>query len=299
MARELQKHKGVELAFEPAQLELKNYDEMENRVETFSEKYENLVFDSDDKKGLTQARSELLELKNALEDERKQVKSVYNEPLKEFESKMKGLTDLIDEPLEKIRDGIKAINQKEKEEREKALNEFLEGLIADSDVSIDEIEYGDKWLNKGNWTDDLEPKGGQFETELENAVQDVIDRKKKREREKEILVSFCENNDIDPSGWLVQLEFKDAMEIIDDINKFREFEKSKNEASEVSDDSEGKHSSETEKPVRSENNGQIDDDSDDSEVITNTIEVTGTVSQLNELNKFLVDSDIRVTLVSG
>lgn len=294
MANELIEKNTFKLDFKPAELKINNYDEMKELVSNYSKKYKNLVFDPEDKKGLTQARQELLALRNALDTERKNVKAVYNEPLNEFEDMIKDLTEMIDEPLETVREGISAIDEAEKEARKEALNDLLERLTKDTSISIDDIEKDDRWLNKGNWTGKLEPKG-KFEAEIENAVEAAIKEKERHETEKRILKEFCKAQDIDPAGWISQLEHRNAMEVIDLIN----LEKQRKEK--LAADQEAKRKEYEEFQMKQQ---QAKDEADlfideivVEETITNTIQVTGTISQLQALNEYLKGSGITVKQV--
>lgn len=324
MANELMETNTFKLEFKPAVLEIRNYDEMKELVTNYSEKYKNLVFDPKDKKGLTQARSELLALKTALDTERKNVKSEYNKPLDEFETLINDLTGLIDEPLEKTREGIAAIDEIEKQAREKALNDLLERLTKDTGVSIGDIEKDARWLNKGNWTSKLEPKG-KFEAEVENAVKAVIEEKERRETEKRVLEEFCKAQGIDPAGWVSQLEHRNAMEVIELIN----LDKQRREKLEAEQKEKAAAREAEQERLRKEyeeamaNNQQAKDEADlfvedlernepkftpmtenehreahqQEPLITNTIQVEGTRAQLLALNEYLKGSGIKVKQV--
>lgn len=292
MSNEIMNSDSFELVFEPARLEFENYDEMKKMVEKYAERYENLVFEPEDKKGLVQARSDLLALFNALETERKNVKRVYSEPLDEFEDKVKEMTKLIEKPLDNVRDGIRAIDEAQRDARRDALKSFLGGLIDGKGIHIDDIEIEDRWLNKGNWTDKFEPIG-KLEAELENVVEQLVKEKEKTEHDIKVLTKYCESVDVEPSGWVEQLEFRSAMEIIELISKEIE---NKGVSSDL-DEKAGKSSSEEEKHVTDEKNSVSGHTSYESNVITNTIQVTGTINQLNALNDYLVGSGILVVQV--
>lgn len=293
MSNELVERKNFNMEFEPAVLEINNYDEMKDLVEDYAFRYQGLVFTKDDKSGATKARSELLALRNAIEDERKTVKRVYNEPLEDFENKVKALTSMIDEPLEDIRSGLKEIDEAEKEERQEALNAYLEGKLEEAEIDVKDIEESPRWLNKGMWTDKLEPRTELIQ-EVNKAIKEAVKEKEHYEMQVKVLTEFCKSQDIDPAGWVSQLEHRNAMEVIDLIN----LDKQRKEK--LADEQEAK---------RKEYEGfmakqqQAKDEADliiedtpavQEEVITNTIKVTATVSQLKDLNDFCVRNGIAV-----
>lgn len=288
----------IYLDFSPAILEMTNFEELKSEVEKYAEKYRGLVFTRDEKLGASQARSELKALYDAIENERKNVKSVYNKPLQEFEQQIKSLTDLINGPLNDIREGLKVIEEAEKQEREDALNILLEDKLSAVDISIDTIQKQDKWLNKGNWTAKLNPTA-KLEAEIDLAVEIALKEKKRKETEVKILTEFCKAQDIEPAGWISQLEFKSAMEIIDLINLERQrkerLQKEQEERQKQHEEFLSKQAKELEETQKfAEQEVEISS----PELFSSTIQVTGTADQLNALNDFLIKSGIQVEEVS-
>ncbi|MGX8233980.1 DUF1351 domain-containing protein [Bacillus subtilis] len=302
MSNELMANSSFGLEFKPAELNMKNYDEMKEMVQSYAEKYKGLVFTRDEKNGANEARTELLALQNAIEAERKNVKRVYNEPLKEFEGKIKELTNMIGEPLNDIRDGLKVIEEAEKAEREDALNRLLDEKLTESTISLDDLEKDEKWLNKGNWTAKLNPTK-KLEAEIDTAIEQAEKEKERKESEKRILTEFCKAQDIDPAGWISQLEYKSAMEVIDLINLEKERkarlaaeqEQKRKEheefmAKQQAAKQEAEAFAEQEQTVAPGPEAVINPE----EKISNVIRVTGTVGQLMKLNEFLIASGIEV-----
>lgn len=291
---ELANDKSFNVDFKPAELEFANFAEMERLVADYALKYKGLVFTKDDKQSANKARSELLAFRNALDEERKRIKRIYNEPLDEFESKVKKLTSTIDEPLESIRGGLKEIDNVERRERETALNAFLSEKCATAGVDIGSVEIDGRWLNKGMWADDLEPKTELLQG-VNIAIKEAVKNKEHHEMQIKVLTEFCKAKDIDPSGWVSQLEHRSATEVIDLINldferkerlakEFEEKKKAHEEFTKRQEDAVKEASDFTENP-------------EDKTLITSDIRVTGTIKQLGMLKKFLADNGITVEAV--
>ena len=289
--------------YEPATLEMQKFDDMKAVVQGFSDKYTGLAFTRADKKGAEEVRSKLLEVRDKFEKERKIIKRAYNEPLIAYEAKIKELNSLIDVPLNQIRDGLKEIDEAEREERIDALDKFLEIKLADTSVSI---ERNSSWLNKGMWSAKLKPST-KLNDEIDRAIADAVKDKEYREMQVKVLTEFCKGQDIDPGGWVSQLYHRNAMEVIDLINMDKERKariaadqerraaeheafllKQKEELAAI-EEVEIVEVSPIEEPEQIQ---------EEEHVITNVIKVTGTISQLNNLNEFLVTSGIRVELVA-
>lgn len=277
MANELTTERKVYLDFMPANLEMTNYNELLHEVEKYASRYKGLVFSRAEKQGANQARSELLALRNSIENERKEVKAVYNNPLKKFEADMKVLTDKIDEPLNEIREGLKIIEQVERDERLDALNKHLREKLDGTGIDLLEVEVDEKWLNKGNWTSRLKPVE-KLDKELNFVVDQLVKDKEHKELEKQLVTKHCEQLGINPVGWIGQLEFKTATEVIAEIDN--SLEKQEEIENVIEHDL---------KPVM--------DVPEQVRLISNTIRVTGAIEQLQALNEYLVASDIKVEQV--
>lgn len=289
--------------YEPATLEMNKFDEMKAIVQGFSDKYTGLAFTRADKKGAEEVRGKLLEVRDKFEKERKIIKKAYNEPLNAYEAKIKELNSLIDVPLNQIRDGLKEIDEAERDERIDALDKLLETKLADMEISI---EKNSSWLNKGMWSATLKPSKKLIE-EIDKAIADAVKDKEYREMQVKVLTEFCKGQDIDPAGWVSQLDHRNAMEVIDLINMDKERKAriaaeqerraAEHEAFLLKQKEELAAIEEVEivevSPIEEPEPIQ-----EDEPVITNVIQVTGTIAQLTSLNEFLVTSGIRVELVA-
>lgn len=288
--------------YEPATLEMRKFEEMKQLVQGFADKYSGLAFTRADKKGAEEVRSKLLEVRKKFEEERKIIKPVYNEPLIAYESKIKELNSLIDVPLNQIRDGLKEIEEAEREERVEALNKFLEIKLEGIGV---EIEAPATWLNKTMWTSKLNPSA-KLSEEIEKAIDAAVKEKEYREMQVNMLTEFCNVHGIEVAGWVSQLDHRNASEIVELI-KAEETRKAwlaaEQERKEV------EHAAFLLK--RQEDLAAIEEVKmaevppveefilpEVEPIVTHVLRVSGTPSQMIELNKFIVFNGIRVEAVS-
>ena len=279
----------VDLDFQPAKLDFTNYDDLKKSVDEFAAKYHGFVFTREDKSVALKARTELKSILDSIESNRKRVKQVYNKPLSAFEQQIKDLTDAINEPLNDIRAGLKEIDGYEKDEREGALNSFLEGLTKDSTITPDDIEIDTRWLNKGNWTDNLKPVKKLTE-EINFAVKNAENEKKQKEDNIRILTEFCKSKNIESAGWVAQLEYKPVTEIMDlinlDLKRQAEIAKEQELKRKEYEAHQSKQQAIKTEPLKVQEVPEI--------TISNVIQVTGTVEQLQALNSFCIENNIDV-----
>lgn len=296
MANEIMLERPVDLDFQSAKLEFTNYEELKALVEKYADRYKDLVFTRENKSSAIKARTELLSIVNAIESNRKNVKQVYNKPLNEFEQQIKELTGSINEPLNQIRSGLKEIDDNEKQERQDVLNRILSKLVESKSITLDDVQIDAKWLNKGNWNDKLRPIT-KLQAELEHAIDEAVKDKQQRETDLKILTEFCKAKDIDPAGWINQLDFKSVTEVMDlintDVERKRKIAEEQAAKQQEFEQQKAQQEAVVEAAADSEETPMPDDP-----LITDVIQVTGTLSQLNDLNKYLVEHGIQVAMVN-
>lgn len=289
----------VYLDFAPASIEITNYDELKAEVDKFAAKYTGIAFGRDEKQDAELIRGRLIELHDALEEERKEVKKIYNGPLKKFEEKVKELTSTINVPLDEIRKGLKEIETHEKEERRLQLISLLEAKSEEVGLSVEEIEIAPAWLNKSSFTAKMNLTA-KVNGEIDKAISDILAEKKRKEIEIKILTEFCNAQGIEPAGWISQLEHRNAMEVIDLINLERERQKKLDEelsqkkkehdefiARQQQTIDEAEAFAEKQKEVQ-----QVI--SKPAVIYSAALKIYGTEEQLNELNDFLISRNMRV-----
>lgn len=86
-----------------------NKEELEAAVRAKIAGYENVVYTEENIKAAKNDRAELNKLIKAIEERRKQVKNIINEPYTVFEAELKEITALINEPVALIDQQAKAI----------------------------------------------------------------------------------------------------------------------------------------------------------------------------------------------
>lgn len=292
---DLIKTSNFNVDFTPATIEIKNADVIKNTVKEIAEHYDKTVYAEDDLDGLLQSHKELNKLRRGLDESRKDVKREFNKPLVEFENEIKGMIKQIDKPLNEIKDMRDEILNAQEQNRAEALLDHLERKLKDTGLKIDDIEQQDSWTNKGHWTDKLNPRKPLRE-EIDRAIELAIEKNKKLIAERALLENFFGERGIDPAGWIVQLEWREATDIIQDyLEQEAEAKKAEAEKEQPEVDSleyrksilEGKDKKATE-TISLDDLGMADPK------ITNKIEVTGTIEQLSKLNDYLVTSGIEV-----
>lgn len=108
-----------------------NKEELEAAVRAKIAGYENVVYTEENIKAAKNDRAELNKLIKAIEERRKQVKNIINEPYAVFEAELKEITALINEPVALIDQQVKAFEEKQKEEKKAAIKATYDENIGD------------------------------------------------------------------------------------------------------------------------------------------------------------------------
>jgi len=207
--------------FTPTEITINNEDSLKSDLEGISNKYKSLIVTEDNLKSVKATRAKLNALNKGLDDKRKEIKSSYNKPLSEFEDKVKGFKDIIDQSLIPISHGIKMLEDSQREDRQKHVQELINNMAPEYDIDPDEIEIEKSWTNK-TMTD----------IKLTKILADgfnTLKRKKELfETNKQLIVEHCKYVGIESEGWVGQLsDDYNATDVIMAIDQFVEEKKQK------------------------------------------------------------------------
>lgn len=123
-----------------------NHEELKAEIAAKMEDYNTLVFTEETIKEAKVDRANLRKLKDAIEDERKRIKKLCNEPYLAFEAKVKEITALIDKPIGLIDAQIKEVEEKKKQEKQEQIRILFEAVEFPFPVTLEQI-FDSKWLN--------------------------------------------------------------------------------------------------------------------------------------------------------
>lgn len=207
--------------FTPTEITINNEDNLKLELEGISNKYKSLIVTEDNLKSVKSTRAKLNALNKGLDDKRKEIKSSYNEPLSEFEDKVKGFKDIIDQSLIPIDRGIKILENSQREERKSHVQELITNMAPEYGIDPEEIEIEKSWTNK-TMTD----------IKLTKLLADGFNTLKRQkdlfETNKQLVIEHCRYVGIESEGWVGQLsDDYNATEVIKAIDQFVEDKKQK------------------------------------------------------------------------
>ncbi len=147
MTNELVTLEQVDIAYTPATLQIKNKDVLDQAIEAFISKYENIVVTEETLKDAKDSKAKVNALKKALEDKRKEQKRLYNEPLNKFEKEIKANVEKLDQVYQSINEGVKFFEEQKREERKKEIEAKIAEISELNGVDPQTVEFRKSWLN--------------------------------------------------------------------------------------------------------------------------------------------------------
>ena len=108
-----------------------NKAELEAAVKAKVDSYKGIVYTEETLKSAKADRAELNNLLKAIEDRRKKVKEIINQPYSDFEKELKSVTALIKSQTEEIGKQIDSFEDKQKEEKKQKIQEAYDSAIGD------------------------------------------------------------------------------------------------------------------------------------------------------------------------
>lgn len=140
--------------------------------------YEGIVYTEETVKTAKNDRAELNNFVKAIDERRKKVKEVINQPYAEFEKELKEITDLIKKQSAEIDEQVKAFETAEKEEKKAKIMEAYEKAIGNlAEILPFSKVFDQRYLNKT--------------CKLESAIADVQKKIKQVKTDLETIESVC------------------------------------------------------------------------------------------------------------
>lgn len=142
-----------------------NFEELKEQLEQQLEKYQNLVFTDETMNEAKKTRTDLNNLINTIETERKRIKKEWNQPYVEFKTKIKELVSLVEQPKLEIDTQIKNFEDKKKQEKLQEITNYFNEINECQYLKFEMI-FDEKWLNASasmkNVKDTISSKVGAF-----------------------------------------------------------------------------------------------------------------------------------------
>lgn len=292
---------NFDVTFEPSKLSINNFNELKARIQSYSEKYKDLVATDESLSGAKSARAELNKLSKAIDDKRKEIKKEYNKPYDSFKGQIDELQVVLKDAINPLSKQITDIENQQREERTQKVQDLINQMAPEYDVDPESISIEHSWTNKT-----------MTQIKLTKILKDGFMAIKRKQdtlaANKRLIEEHCQLKNVDSAGWISQItDETDINQLISSIDKSVEDKKNAEQSK--------KNHEEYEKAIRKAtqtkiNNKTIDQETgeiinDDDEVIdddapskwTMAFRVTDNFDKLKMLNDFIQANNINNEMI--
>lgn len=181
--------------FTPASLAIQNYDAMVEQTKAIAAKYANLMITERTLKAAKQSRADLRKFRGAIEDKRKEVRREYAKPYDDFKDKVDALTSIIDQAIAPIDEGVKGLEERQRQEREEAVRQEIKTITESRGLEPNDIQYDQHWENKSL-------SSIERTRQIAAAADFVKNQKEEHEADRNAIAHYAKALDVDAGGWL-------------------------------------------------------------------------------------------------
>lgn len=288
-----------------------NFDELKKEITKKAEMYNSLVYTDETIKEAKNDRAKLNKFIKALEDKRKDVKKMMLEPYTQFESQVKELVSLISNANNNIDSQVKSYEQKKRDEKLEKVREIydkamsVEGAEGIADILPFEKVFKESYLNSSTTfkliTNEIEDLRDRVRHDLEVINEDAS------EYQFEMKQAYLKNLDMTEALSVKQRYEENARKKAEYESQHKlemEARKAKEEAeaqklsqagktTNVSEPDEVVQQMEAAQPEEVSVKAENTEVTENEEIHTIVIKVSGTGNQLNALGAFLTGNKIR------
>lgn len=218
MTNELTTELQFSVDFKASEITIQNEVQLASIVDSAVEHYSTMIFTDENIPDAKKARADLKKVSDLLENQRKNIKKEYSEPLKKFEDKIKKYTGKINLVRSSIDENIKSYEETERNKRNEKLQEVIAEMSENYGVDINEFEISDSWLNKTSFTAKGELTKKTIE-EIATVMYSVAKEKERIKNDKLIVENYAKAVGLDSFSWVSLIDKgSTAPELIKEID---------------------------------------------------------------------------------
>lgn len=273
--------------YTPAPIVIKNGAGLEAAIAQYVARYQNMVITGDTEADTKKVRAKLNKLKTALDDRRKEIKRNYDQPLHEFEDKIKGLKASIDMIIDPIDVGLSDLETQRRDQKRQEVLDLIAEMAPNYGVEVDSIDIDPRWLNKSASHKQVVDEIGATMTTIKAAADKLAD-------DIAMITRYANVQNVDPLPWIDQLnQGQDVQYLLSAIDNQVAQAKERQHQRDLQAQADAEHQTETK-------TGKVVD-TDTGEVVdrTTTFKVTGSIGQLTALKGYMDSIGVKYEKVAG
>ena len=183
----------------PTIISIQNYERLQQTVNDYANKFNNMVVTDATEKDAKNIRAELRKVSAALDNRRKEIKKDFNRPYDDFAEKVNVLRASLDQAIIPIDAGLKELEEQQRQARLAGVQDLIEEMAPNYGVDSSEIEVDPTWLNKT-----ISKK--KIVDGIAGAMVSIKKAKDKLATDISTITKYAEVQSVDPAGWVDQLK---------------------------------------------------------------------------------------------
>ncbi|PTM21094.1 hypothetical protein DA798_12070 [Lactobacillus sp. PFC-70] len=258
----------------PTIISIQNYEQLQQTVNDYANKFNNMVVTDDTEKDAKNIRAELRKVSAALDDRRKEIKKDFNRPYDDFAEKVNVLRASLDRAIIPIDAGLKELEEQQRQARLVGVQDLIEEMAPNYGVDSSEIEVDPTWLNKTI-------SNKKIVDGIAGVMVSVKKAKDKLASDIKAITKYAEVQQVDPAGWVDQLkqgqDVDYLMQAIDQLVEKKQAQQRQLEAKAA------------EEQTHQETRGDAIVDTNTGEVVSHQVAlmITATIPQMEMLKSFM------------
>lgn len=258
----------------PTIISIQNYEQLQQTVNDYANKFNNMVVTDDTEKDAKNIRAELRKVSAALDDRRKEIKKDFNRPYDDFAEKVNVLRASLDRAIIPIDAGLKELEEQQRQARLVGVQDLIEEMAPNYGVDSSEIEVDPTWLNKTI-------SNKKIVDGIAGVMVSVKKAKDKLASDIKAITKYAEVQQVDPAGWVDQLkqgqDVDYLMQAIDQLVEKKQAQQRQLEAKTA------------EEQTHQETRGDAIVDTNTGEVVSHQVAlmITATIPQMEMLKSFM------------
>ena len=282
------------IAYQSAKINFPEYEKLEARVGAINIQYTQYDVTTENFKSAKETRAQLNKLKKALNDKKIAIVKDVDQPVNQFKSQIKKLTDQIDEASTHISNQINEYEDNAKKQREVRIRGEIDKWCQAAGVDPAEIVFNPRWLNKTTSFAATENEVAQQIIALQQQQQQLAENIK-------VVTVKAQQLKLPYQHWVELLNNEPLSNVLLEMDNYAEDVKKAAERDKKAKTEANKNIVEQNGKAIDKNTGEIKEDYHTALLVTRAtkIKLGGTQYQFNQLMKYLKDMGFKLERVQG
>ena len=282
------------IAYQSAKINFPEYEKLEARVGAINIQYTRYDVTTENFKSAKETRAQLNKLKKALNDKKIAIVKDVDQPVNQFKSQIKKLTDQIDEASTHISNQINEYEDNAKKQREVRIRGEIDKWCQAAGVDPAEIVFNPRWLNKTTSFAATENEVAQQIIALQQQQQQLAENIK-------VVTAKAQQLKLPYQHWVELLNNEPLSNVLLEMDNYAEDVKKAAERDEKAKTEANKNIVEQNGRAIDKSTGEIKEDYHTALLVTRAtkIKLGGTQYQFNQLMKYLKDMGFKLERVQG